>query len=1306
MLSECSRTITEQNETLHRRDTRRIFRAVRESTASLNYEDEDIEEAASILSEDPSVSLDVDPIILRSKIYRKYHPVRYQRMIANFPSRTNTTSTLKAPRGSRHARTRSANDDPLLAQVNVSLPFLGIPFQGELAPDLGSESEPEPEDPTIHQIAQEESTKNHDPLASDSAHQEQATRQQNPAAEATETVTLDRSELHQSDKLHNPQPSDTPEPTSTGELDPSILAHDSPPHRPLSFPEDSTISTEPLAPVDTVQTISDQKSDQLSEHSWHASDVSNLYSDSEDDQDKANLKTVPSKSAITANEPIAREQIDMEPRNMDSVSAELSKVSQGALVQEQTSSRPLSFQRGVEELSRPSDASKLAFTPGHPGLSLDLESDRLLDIITSAVPGFRSSDSLESGSDRYDGTDDDAGRDIKQVTGMNRQKDADVDPRKQDRATTYLSDKQSIAKVQERFNSLQPDSTTPNPEEEGLSLNVSDTQPVGTPTLRLDEVKSAEALSPVKTTTTDRRVSTPSIPSFSYKEHDSNTSLKSPSLPTRSSTVKDDGRQQPPPPPSPRRAPRPVPPKGQSRLSSSKRVDKESSSDVNISLESIAGIVRSRLSARRPQPPPITGSSPGPLSSNPSLSKENSLSPQHEPYDSPLPTPKSPIKPPTFDDILGPEEKPDLPASPFSRSSPSIRSEITESVGESVNSTMSSNEQDTFETRATTISGNSKSVPAQRTDASGLTKDAFSPDPRLLNISSSLGILAEKQKLERSSKRISKGISSLMGLKLMGSNERMTRLTKLHEAAERGHLTSLRNALVALDKTTAVQTPIVLPSESTPRTPLMRAAAGGHVACLEELAAYGIDCNAIDKTGRTALHYALTAQKSEAALWLLYYQKGLKRNPSTNQATRSDTSLLGIADKDGVLPVHLAAGLDQTETLDAFINEGVDFLARDGVGRTPLHFAIQKQSLDCVKYLSERMSNLDESDNNGETPLMLAAKVNGQNSARLLLDQGADKYKKDSDGDHPIHHAARTGHLTILEMLFLSLDDLEVKNNRAERPLHLACANNHTRVVRAILRVPGIQVNPFTDPPHLKSNAKSKADMVEVSRNLASTPLHYACRFGFYDIANLLIQNGAMVNGNQEDGVSPLMLACNANSPGIAELLLVNGANPNSATSKERMTALHISVRRNDLETTKILVSLGANTRATLNNRYLESPAGLAIRENPQTKRDAVNYVLRYNMQTLNPALRNTSAAGATQSSTRRLGPQGTAYAGPYATGGQTYNYVNLAAESARAPDSEFREFFNPPSASAASPPSYAESQAQVRGSSQNQSKR
>ena len=94
-----------------------------------------------------------------------------------------------------------------------------------------------------------------------------------------------------------------------------------------------------------------------------------------------------------------------------------------------------------------------------------------------------------------------------------------------------------------------------------------------------------------------------------------------------------------------------------------------------------------------------------------------------------------------------------------------------------------------------------------------------------------------------------------------------------------------------------------------------------------------------------------------------------------------------------------------------------------------------------------------------------------------------------------------------------------------QTPLHIAC-----------------EVNSFDIAKLLISNG---ADVNAVDRNL-NTPLHIACSNNYFDIVELLISNGAEIMCYNKINDIPLIMACkNNNASRVIDLLLAKGSDVN-----------------------------------------------------------------------------------------------------------------------------------------------------------------
>jgi hypothetical protein len=93
------------------------------------------------------------------------------------------------------------------------------------------------------------------------------------------------------------------------------------------------------------------------------------------------------------------------------------------------------------------------------------------------------------------------------------------------------------------------------------------------------------------------------------------------------------------------------------------------------------------------------------------------------------------------------------------------------------------------------------------------------------------------------------------------------------------------------------------------------------------------------------------------------------------------------------------------------------------------------------------------------------------------------------------------------------------------------------------------------------------------------TPLHSATAGGHTEIAELLIDNGADVNANEDYGWTPLHLAAKYGHREVAELLIAKGADMN-AKKKDGWTPLHLAALYGHTEIVELLIAKDANVNA------------------------------------------------------------------------------------------------------------------------------
>jgi ankyrin repeat protein len=95
------------------------------------------------------------------------------------------------------------------------------------------------------------------------------------------------------------------------------------------------------------------------------------------------------------------------------------------------------------------------------------------------------------------------------------------------------------------------------------------------------------------------------------------------------------------------------------------------------------------------------------------------------------------------------------------------------------------------------------------------------------------------------------------------------------------------------------------------------------------------------------------------------------------------------------------------------INEGADVNAADDQGLTPLHFAVQRDSVEVVRLLLDAGAEVNATDANGETPLYKAVRASitpaKVDIIKILREQGADPTIQTAKGSSALRYLSRFG---------------------------------------------------------------------------------------------------------------------------------------------------------------------------------------------------------------------------------------------------------------------------------------------------------
>ena len=334
--------------------------------------------------------------------------------------------------------------------------------------------------------------------------------------------------------------------------------------------------------------------------------------------------------------------------------------------------------------------------------------------------------------------------------------------------------------------------------------------------------------------------------------------------------------------------------------------------------------------------------------------------------------------------------------------------------------------------------------------------------------------------------------------------------------------------------------------------PIANAAQNGDRETVRTLLQKGVDVNAAQGDGSTALHWAAIKGDADMARMLVYAGANVRATTRIGAYT----------------PLYLAAKGGHADVVAALLTAGADANAATSNGTTPLMIAAAAGDTRSITSLVENGAEINATDTTkGETPLMFAAGFNRVDAVKLLLAKGAD-------------HKATT---KVVDLFALTAPEEEAMQRgtggnstrpQAARAADIAGATRAYRYNELIGSQGGLSAllfaarQGYTDV--VKALLDGGADINQVNAGDKTSPLLMAIINGHFDLAMMLIERGADVNTAAFNGVAPLYGVLNIQwapkslypSPKayqqqkttyleLMQALLNKGADPNARVSRK-----------------------------------------------------------------------------------------------------------------------------------------------------------
>ena len=356
-------------------------------------------------------------------------------------------------------------------------------------------------------------------------------------------------------------------------------------------------------------------------------------------------------------------------------------------------------------------------------------------------------------------------------------------------------------------------------------------------------------------------------------------------------------------------------------------------------------------------------------------------------------------------------------------------------------------------------------------------------------------------------------------------------------------------------------------------TPLCVAAAYGNLDILSFLLENGADINAAIRTGGlTPLMLAVQKYHSNAVNYLL--EQGADVN---------------LQDMAGYTALHTAAACGNYNALRSLIYYGADVNARNRFNRTPLMLACQVVNKEAINnFINEH----DHKKVYVRRSLchFIRRNRNSFDAVTFLIDQGADVNLQDNNGHSALHHAVAGCFYDKFSFEWLIVREAHVtSDDYCPCNLVTSCQDDNVNVVDCLVQ--------------------NEANIVDLQDEDGETALFFAVRSNWtsFGILSSLVTKGANLNTSRNDKRTPLMEASSKNDEKQVTWLIEHGADVN-LQDEDGDTALHFACRSHaSLEILSCLIENGASINACTNCKV--TPLMMAV-EN--CRKDVVSFLIEH----------------------------------------------------------------------------------------------
>jgi len=250
---------------------------------------------------------------------------------------------------------------------------------------------------------------------------------------------------------------------------------------------------------------------------------------------------------------------------------------------------------------------------------------------------------------------------------------------------------------------------------------------------------------------------------------------------------------------------------------------------------------------------------------------------------------------------------------------------------------------------------------------------------------------------------------------------------------------------------------------------------------------------------------------------------------------------------DGTTALHWAAYHDDAETVALLLRAKANVNAVNRYGVPPLALACTNGNAAVVKLLLDAGADSNATLSGGETVLMLAARSGNAEAVKTLLARDARHDARERHGQTALMWAAAEGNTAVVRALIDAGADIKATLDSSFTPFFLAVREGHLDTVRAFLAA-GIDVNAPMARPENAGRSGAASYIRPVDRGTSALLL--AVQNGHFELAIALVDAGANPN-DARSGFTPLHTLAWVRKPDSSD-----NSDPAPATGAGRLTSL------------------------------------------------------------------------------------------------------------------------------------------------------